>query len=439
MRILSCLLAISWFWVSSNAIYFKTKSNAYNALNNLPSKFKIASRSWNSIPISWCYKQNEQSVNYSPNTITYLIHSAFNEWSKTGLTFDYHRTCLIRKKHDPDYEKRTKIVISFEKRHHGDSYDFVDGSGVIAHAFYPVNGAIHIDASFKFDLTPPGLKSQQNGVRLYNVLLHEIGHSIGLEHSSVEESIMFPYYTDEKTALKIDDIIGIREIYNKKLNITTPKWGFINNTKYTQEYLSRRKASAPPVSTTLPPKSDYTTKFVQTTSTHRKTQQPYCQLAINGISVMDNYLVVFMQNGNIWYRDRMFTSMDLFGITNVVSVSNYVEPGKYVVSTSGKSVCIIYKRNPIKCTQVTSGARISVTVLDRNVVTLGGHFYERPFDFASLRGPLFDLWPNLLSADSIITYKGSEYAVLGRQYKTISDPHASSWRSVFDGFLLSRC
>ena len=56
------------------------------------------------------------------------------------------------------------------------------------------------------------------GVNLLWVAVHEIGHSLGLEHSNVREAVMFPYYKGYQGKdfdLKYDDILGIQSLYGK--------------------------------------------------------------------------------------------------------------------------------------------------------------------------------------------------------------------------------
>jgi len=83
---------------------------------------------------------------------------------------------------------------------------------VLAHAAYPANGGdIHFDDDelwaneFGFPCSHP--------TDLVSVALHELGHSLGLEHEKEkEDAIMFPGYLGHRY-LDIDDILGIQSLY----------------------------------------------------------------------------------------------------------------------------------------------------------------------------------------------------------------------------------
>ena len=52
--------------------------------------------------------------------------------------------------------------------------------------------------------------------------VHEIGHSLGLQHSNVDNSVMWPWSRDDKSAeeyqtkLVYDDVLAIQILYGGK-------------------------------------------------------------------------------------------------------------------------------------------------------------------------------------------------------------------------------
>lgn len=86
--------------------------------------------------------------------------------------------------------------------------------GTLAHGFYPpVNGLtaagdIHFDTSETWKLGWGGA-----GFNVYQVLTHELGHALGLDHTGVPDSLMNPFYTEAFMGPQADDIAGMRFIY----------------------------------------------------------------------------------------------------------------------------------------------------------------------------------------------------------------------------------
>ncbi|OTF77895.1 matrix metalloproteinase-16-like protein, partial [Euroglyphus maynei] len=110
-------------------------------------------------------------------------------------------------------EGRVHIDIRFVSGEHGDGDPFDGPGNTLAHAYFPQYGG---DAHF--DNEEHWTVSSYSGTNIFQVAAHELGHSLGLGHSSARDSLMAPFYQKYKPKFKLhqDDVLAIQALYGYK-------------------------------------------------------------------------------------------------------------------------------------------------------------------------------------------------------------------------------
>lgn len=89
------------------------------------------------------------------------------------------------------------------------------GSGTLGAAFSPpqINGGT-LAGDIVLNSTTPWMIDANYDLK--TVAIHEFGHTLGMDHSSIYNAVMYSYYAGLKQGLNSDDIGGIRSIYDAR-------------------------------------------------------------------------------------------------------------------------------------------------------------------------------------------------------------------------------
>ncbi|CAJ2662818.1 unnamed protein product [Trifolium pratense] len=187
--------------LSSSRCFVPDIINGTNTMQETTTSFKP----W------WSADKKELTYAFNPennvtNAVKSLVKSVFENWSITTLKFKEAKTY-----NDSD------INIVFVT---------IDGKGGFvggADSNYSSHiGTIYLDSDEQWILSSDNFNDGDED--LESVVMHQVGHVLGLEHSSVEEAIMYPIVLQEKKIKLVndDDLQKISEIYKVKVNYGSP-------------------------------------------------------------------------------------------------------------------------------------------------------------------------------------------------------------------------
>uniref|UniRef100_A0A8D3CUM9 Matrix metallopeptidase 28 n=1 Tax=Scophthalmus maximus TaxID=52904 RepID=A0A8D3CUM9_SCOMX len=138
----------------------------------------------------------------SLGSVRLVVRAAFQLWSNvSGLLFQ----------EAPGGPADIRLAF-YEGDHNDGASNAFDGpGGTLAHAFLPRRGEAHFDMAERWTL------NGHKGHNLFMVTAHEIGHTLGLDHSPVRHALMSPYYRKLGRNLvpSWDDIIAVQQLYDQ--------------------------------------------------------------------------------------------------------------------------------------------------------------------------------------------------------------------------------
>ncbi len=157
------------------------------------------------------WQESELTWRIAPSTISLtdteqaeIATSAFALWAAaSSLSFA-----------EVDDGAEADIEISFSTLQHGDAFPFDGSGGNLGHAFFPGSprpGQVHLCAAENWADT-----DGDGSFDFFTVLLHELGHALGLEHSLDPDAVMAPAYSGAVDILTTNDIDAIQRLYGSR-------------------------------------------------------------------------------------------------------------------------------------------------------------------------------------------------------------------------------
>ncbi|CAL1357906.1 unnamed protein product [Linum trigynum] len=171
------------------------------------SRFRTTAR-YNFFPGNPTWPEGKRNLTYgflpgTPEMARKPVARAFKKWG----AHSHGRFAFVAT--TEDQAGSADIKIGFFSGFHGDTGSFDGPGGSLAHSSPPESGLLHFDSEETW-----AVGSVQKAFDVETVALHEIGHILGLMHSSVPTAIMYPAVGDGVTKkLSRDDVHGFRALY----------------------------------------------------------------------------------------------------------------------------------------------------------------------------------------------------------------------------------
>ncbi|XP_025261977.1 matrix metalloproteinase-24-like [Camponotus floridanus] len=250
-------------------------------------------RKWPRAHLTWNFKLANRGT-------LRTTQSAFSLWSEQS-TLTFSRDSL-----------RPDILISYQSGAH--AYENSDNGGscpspfagpgsVVAHAFFPTGEPdqvteVHVDETEPWHITLT--KPSSDRLYLLQTLTHEIGHTLGLTHSTRDDSVMYAYTPSEERRyplrLSVEDVVNVRNLYGSR-ETTTPR--IVDATRPTTAATTATTTTTASTTTTAAAAQSTTARTVEPPLAPSDTADLCALRRVDGALIMNRRLYVIYNDDKI--------------------------------------------------------------------------------------------------------------------------------------------
>lgn len=173
---------------------------------NKPSAIATSERGISPIDgkIYWHLDENNLSPDLNKFQIIFGIENAFKDWQE-----------FVNPKFQPTNDIEKAAIVFRFMSNGNEELPFPFEPSTLAYAFFPEEESLGIHSDiYMNDFFNWKIMHTESGYNMYKVIVHEIGHALGLDHSEDESDIMFPsYQPNDNVNITQDTIEGISLLY----------------------------------------------------------------------------------------------------------------------------------------------------------------------------------------------------------------------------------